>query len=261
MHTGLEFNDVVIINFAGDSESTVGQWTAILHDDELDLKASRHGHRSDRVLQKPSTEQAELMALCEELKHLYVAITRARRRVIIFDSDDKRIPLFEMLGRRKLAVLADGEDLDPSTEGLDTQTNPWCVSSDQSSPRLLLASMGLTLLSANWSRDWIVRGQELMEASAFEEAAKCFRRGDDHASELRAMARALQRQEAEAEDEDLGVVGADDAAAAREMRRQTTFDAGYLFALAGEVDDACRCFDAIGEGQLTELLREAGGGT
>ena len=228
---GLEFNDVLIYNFATDSDVSLGQWAAILHEDELDLSVSRLGHRSDRTLVRPSTEQAEIMALCEELKHLYVAMTRARRRVILFDEDDKRIPLFEMLGRRGLASSVTLEDLKPSSDVVST--NPW---------------------------DWVSRGKELMEAEAFDEAAKCFRpdKGDTQIFEFRAMARSLQRKAQEADEE---AVDDEDRAAIVDALRQQRFDAGYCFALAGDVVDARRCFESIGEGQTAELLRDAGGGT
>ncbi len=42
--------------------------------------------------------------LCEELKHLYTAITRAKNNVIIFDSNPKkRAPFFQYLQRLNLA--------------------------------------------------------------------------------------------------------------------------------------------------------------
>lgn len=42
--------------------------------------------------------------LCEELKHLYTAITRAKNNVIIFDSNaKKRAPFFQYLKALKLA--------------------------------------------------------------------------------------------------------------------------------------------------------------
>ena len=42
--------------------------------------------------------------LCEELKHLYTAITRAKNNVIIFDSNSKkRAPFFQYLKTLKLA--------------------------------------------------------------------------------------------------------------------------------------------------------------
>ena len=75
------------------------------------MSQSRLGHRSNKVLRRQVSERAELQPLCEDLKFFYVALTRARRRVIIFDDSDKRMPLFEMLGRRGLANAARVEDL------------------------------------------------------------------------------------------------------------------------------------------------------
>ena len=236
---GLEFNDVVVINFFADGESTLGQWAAILKDDELDLKTSRTGSRRANSLSKPCTEdKSALMALCEDIKNLYVAVTRARRRVIVFDNchEDKRVPAFEMLCRRHLGRMATVEDLTPSGEALDwnaSQTSPW---------------------------DWIVRGEELMEAGAHDEAAKCFRRGDDHRLELEAMARSKQRQAAETEEDDTLSGTSDETPGAAKAKRQLLFDAGYGFTLANKFADARRCFESIGEGLIVEKLRQLGGG-
>lgn len=44
------------------------------------------------------------MLLCEELKHLYTAITRAKNNVVIFDQDErKRAPFYHYLHRCGLA--------------------------------------------------------------------------------------------------------------------------------------------------------------
>ena len=141
---GLEFNDVLIYNFAADSDLTVGQWATILKDDELDVSQSRLGHRSNKVLRRQVSERAELQPLCEDLKFFYVALTRARRRVIIFDDSDKRMPPFEMLGRRGLANAAHVEGL--SVQSLTgkprPQGPPRCL--PQGAPRAagLLSSYG-----------------------------------------------------------------------------------------------------------------------
>lgn len=45
--------------------------------------------------------------LCEELKHLYVAITRAKNSLVIFDtSRARRAPFFHLMQRLGLAQLA-----------------------------------------------------------------------------------------------------------------------------------------------------------
>eukprot|EP01045_Picozoa_sp_COSAG04_P014751 COSAG04_NODE_1121_length_8162_cov_9.527595_4_plen_209_part_00 len=132
--------------------------------------------------------------------------------------------------------MATVEDLTPSGEALDwnaSQTSSW---------------------------DWVVRGEELMEAGAHDEAAKCFRRGDAHRLELEAMARSKQRQAAETEEDDTLSGTSDETPGAAKAKRQLLFDAGYCFTLANKFADARRCFESIGEGVVVEKLRQLGGG-
>lgn len=58
--------------------------------------------------------------LLEDLKHLYVALTRARRRVILFDQSDARIPYFELCERRGLGVMADLQNLSAGSRSGDS---------------------------------------------------------------------------------------------------------------------------------------------
>ena len=53
-----------------------------------------------------ATEQPDVL-LCEELKHLYTALTRAKNNVIMFDSNiAKRAPFFNYLRRLGMAHYA-----------------------------------------------------------------------------------------------------------------------------------------------------------
>ena len=65
-----------------------------------------------------------------------------------------------------------------------------------------------------------------MEAEAYEEAAKCFRRGGDQTQELRAMARGLMRDDVDDDDNDKkkgdGSSSSDDVA---RLKRRRQFDA------------------------------------
>lgn len=45
-------------------------------------------------------DPSKFYLICEELKALYVAVTRAKSRVVFFDEDEaKRAPIFELLER------------------------------------------------------------------------------------------------------------------------------------------------------------------
>jgi superfamily I DNA/RNA helicase len=149
---GLEFNDVLLYNFFSNSSASLSDWAAVLSESELDLSQSRLGHHRQGVLSQPRTDAAEIMDLCEDLKQLYVALTRARRRVIIFDDSDARIPMFELLERRQLATVATLEDIGPRQARDDIDQN-------------------------RGDAGWIARGKTMMEVAAYEEAVKCFRNG------------------------------------------------------------------------------------
>jgi ATP-dependent exoDNAse (exonuclease V) beta subunit len=158
----------LLFNFFADSEAEIAEWVAILDDAE-------NPEWSCANLPPPCTDVAELMALNEDLKHLYVALTRARRRVIIFDNGtkSKRTPFFELLEGKDLAVSATVEDL-----ALSSAEDNWMDAATQ-------------------SHQWAARGDEMMQVGtlgAFEEAAKCYRRGGHQPGELRAMAQIFQLQ-------------------------------------------------------------------
>ena len=71
---------VIIFNFFEDSTADFSDWVAMLKAHELDLSQSRLGHKDRGTLSQRTTDPAEIMQLCEELKLFYVALTRGVRR-------------------------------------------------------------------------------------------------------------------------------------------------------------------------------------
>ena len=62
------------------------------------------GDDQDADLRPLAFDPLKHAILCEELKHLYTAITRAKNNVIIFDSNSKkRAPFFKYLKTLRLA--------------------------------------------------------------------------------------------------------------------------------------------------------------
>lgn len=102
---GLEFDDVFLWDFFNGSKA---EWRPlnnyVAHLEEVQ---SAHGHKklpagtplaeveveaSDKAL-RLAREAGPDVLLCEELKHLYTALTRAKNNVVIFDSNTaKRAP-------------------------------------------------------------------------------------------------------------------------------------------------------------------------
>ena len=215
---GLEFNDVLLFNFFADSSSDLGKWSAVLHEHERDMRASRLGSEHKAcALPLPSSDPAVLMSLNDELKHLYVALTRARRRVIPYDNTELRIPVFELLARRGLGTVVAVEDLVPEQAAGEN----WLQEESQS-----------------W--EWLQRGRELLEMRAWEEAAKCFRKAGDQRAEMAALGH-WHRERGEA------TAGGDESVEAAEARRKLLFDAGYCALVTGDKAIAHECFAAAGE--------------
>ena len=107
---GLEFDDVFLWNFFKDSRADT-EWRLVLsflvEGNETEQRILDEERKKSRdcggMLRILEFNEYAHQILCEELKHLYTAITRARVRVIIYDEDvRKRSPMFYYLQRREL---------------------------------------------------------------------------------------------------------------------------------------------------------------
>jgi len=112
----------------------------------------------------------EHQILCEELKHFYTAVTRARVRVVIYDSDErKRAPMFHFL---LSAGLVEAVSLFAAPEGAT-----------------LLGSTREGVSAEQQAREWQQQGITLRERGLFALAARCFEQSGDAAAGLEAQAR------------------------------------------------------------------------
>lgn len=88
---GLEFEDVLILSFFKDSALSVNEWRA------LGTYLQQQGLWADEGVPKEAVRDPPRL-LADELKALYVACTRARKRLVVYDVDkDKRRPVFDLL--------------------------------------------------------------------------------------------------------------------------------------------------------------------
>lgn len=80
---------------------------------------------SDKAL-RLAREAGPDVLLCEELKHLYTALTRAKNNVVIFDSNTaKRAPFFNYLRRLGMAQYVSRSE----TSQLQSYNSyAWCMS-------------------------------------------------------------------------------------------------------------------------------------
>ncbi|KAG1841504.1 hypothetical protein F4604DRAFT_1598121 [Suillus subluteus] len=75
---GLEFDDVLLYNFFGDSAIDALRWQVVLN-----------GVLGQGYVPDFNRDETRYAGICSELKLLYVGITRARKNVWIFDTSDK----------------------------------------------------------------------------------------------------------------------------------------------------------------------------
>ncbi|KAG8893329.1 hypothetical protein FRB99_002042, partial [Tulasnella sp. 403] len=112
---GLEFNDVILYNFFADSIATAADWEAIR-----------------RALADPSTgtyhrsfDCHRYATLQNELKALYVGMTRSRQHVWIWDSSDDGLDLAELMQSRGLATIWNSDDELPQVGGEEAAFIPY----------------------------------------------------------------------------------------------------------------------------------------
>ncbi|KAK0506463.1 hypothetical protein EDD18DRAFT_32642 [Armillaria luteobubalina] len=155
---GLEFNDVLLYNFFADSSADLAQWRVVLNAIEE--------NKQDLKNPPPRFDHIRHASICNELKSLYVAITRARENVWIADGSETGEPMRIFWTNKGL--------IDNHTWGSDA-------------PRLA---------SSSTPEEWAAEGRELFNAKRFFQAKHCYFKAGLHllasiadAYDLRAKAR------------------------------------------------------------------------
>lgn len=155
---GLEFDDVCLYDFVSDTDKRL-DWRLL---DEL------VGFDADGFdLNATGFDPATHLLLCEELKQLYVGMTRARKRCFIFDAGvERRTPLFDLLCGHGVAE-----------KGAEQQLSVTATSAGKSS-----------------LDDWLRRGRNLLENKIFKQAELCFLKAGDKAQAFGAGALRLHQE-------------------------------------------------------------------
>ncbi|KAK0444909.1 uncharacterized protein EV420DRAFT_1721414 [Desarmillaria tabescens] len=133
---GLEFNDVLLYNFFADSPAGLAQWRVVLNAIEES--------KQDPGNPPPRFDHIRHASICNELKSLYVAITRARENIWIADGSEKGEPM---------RIFWTNKDL----------INNYTRGSD--APRLA---------SSSTPEEWAAEGRELFNAKRFLQAKHCY---------------------------------------------------------------------------------------
>jgi len=249
---GLEFDDVIVYNFWQDSPAEE-EWRCVTQ------------HQLDRLTDPDDVERVEELqklrplrwdphrhrVLGEELKYLYVAITRARKRLSFFDEDmEKRKPMFDFFESQQLVQVVsvlDGMD----SEHVETE-DPLAYGAERGFFDLAIKSS---------AEDWRMRGDNLFfrDPPLYSIAAECYRKSGDTQQERMATGHDLFRRaqrEATPEGKAKLMMQASEAlleasqydkAATCLYNAKQFLLAGDLFALCGEVDKAARSYNRLGK--------------
>ena len=147
---GMEFDDVILWNFFTECPDEAGiRSLEILNKEPESFDSKRHG------------------GMCSELKHLYVAITRARVQLFIMESSEVTVTTV-------LKFLATS-----SSSSLVQVTSP---SHDDYEMRLEVLRPGTSLSPQQWSR----RGAEFLHSGFFKEAFGCYQKSQDQCGQTTA---------------------------------------------------------------------------
>ncbi|XP_026377475.1 TPR and ankyrin repeat-containing protein 1-like [Papaver somniferum] len=205
---GLEFQDVLLYNFFGTSPLK-NQWRVIYGCmGELDLF---HCNEHESF---PSFCLSKHKILCSELKQLYVALTRARQRLWIYDNIDKfSKPIFDYW--KKLGVVQ---------------------------VRHLDESLAQTMQVGSSKEEWCSRGIKLFNEGNFEMATLCFERAGDSYKEKWAKAAGLRAAANRMDGSN------------SELARVSLTEAAEIFETIGKFGIAAKCFIQLKKYKRAGLL-------
>ncbi|KAH7101434.1 hypothetical protein BKA62DRAFT_703810 [Auriculariales sp. MPI-PUGE-AT-0066] len=154
---GLEFDDVLIFNFFGDSTVSDQQWRVVLN--ALTDAVDQAG------VPAPTFDAIRHAGVCADLKSLYVAITRARKNMWIVDRSERGEPM-------RAVWTANGQVQNCTP---DTEVPHIAVGSSQD--------------------EWVSQARSLFKHGRFSQARHCFERAEQphhaavaHAYHLRTIA-------------------------------------------------------------------------
>ena len=168
---GLEFDDVILFNFFTDSEVSQDKWRILnnIKKVEIDTYCKKDDEneellkRVDKLKCLSIIDQSKLSLLCTELKNLYVAVTRPKKNLIIFDEDlTKRKSMQEFwdyMGVIQFFEKTEKVDIDYQQVAQKTNADAWRT-----------------------------QGERMMSHKFYDQAAKCFSVSGDKLQESKARA-------------------------------------------------------------------------
>lgn len=175
---GLEFDDVILYNFFNDSKCDK-HWRII-----NDVIVTYGKEQSNTLLDSDDDEEREVPIvtstreredidrhfnlLCSELKHLYVAVTRAKNRLFIYDSEQKN----------KEAMY----DYWKSMELVDV-----CVKGQEYEHPMLSKAFNTTQSEEESKEMWRAMGIKLFRQKFYSSVVQCFEKSGDEDLKIRTL--------------------------------------------------------------------------
>ncbi|CAD8122830.1 unnamed protein product [Paramecium sonneborni] len=185
---GLEFEDVILYNFFTDSTLNPSYWDLLdyIFIDEVDLDIDQYNlkltkHEEQLLLQQDNKNNKNLIesqqclkekklrlnpnistldlnyykSLLQELKYLYVAATRAKIRLIIFDEQPQKRQKLEILWKKLDLVQTFDQNYYQNPENLYRKT------------------------TQNSKEEWFAVGMKMLANKYYDQAIKCFLLAED----------------------------------------------------------------------------------
>ena len=174
--------------------------------------------------------------LLRELQLLYVALSRGRRRLFIFDTNvDKRAAMFTFLASPvdtddgtvpPVAHFSDEAQMDLLCDdgGGDARANPNSAATSSAADSDTTRANGGSLLTASSSTEWQTQGAALLANGVFAAAAEAFFKAGNHDGGWRAIGAELLRRADDA------AVSAPARAQALRLRATRAYASGHAYA-------------------------------
>ena len=220
---GMEFEDVVLFNFFHSTPDSVG-WRNIQRstmDESSTFDAVKH------------------VALCSELKNLYVAITRARLRfVMLEESEDDAQPFIDLMTLRSAL---------PLIQVTSTTSTSFAKKIQVLQPR-----------NSSDPHRWAAYGEDFMARGDYAVASVCFRRADQplKAKQAGALLKEEEGIELETKGEGAASKAKFEEAVAAFLEMELTSDAVRVLTQMRRLDDAAELWYRSGRFRDAALLFE-----
>lgn len=198
---GLEFQDVLLYNFFSSSHMC-NQWRVVYQ-----FMKERNLFDASSPESFPSFSQLRHNILCSELKQLYVAITRTRRRLWICENNEQNLK--PMLNYWRQLCLVQVKKIDDS--------------------------LAQAMQRASSPEEWRSQGIKLFWERNYEMATMCFAKAGEETWEKRAKASGLRAFA-------YNLIGSNSKEAHIMLR-----EAAEIFNSIGKADSAAECFCDVGE--------------